>query len=86
MGDRHRLRIACKNLRYNVELYGELCGRKNRDAFLKKLKPVQDSLGWLVSLGSTADDETLAPSVTWLGLAAALAVRRDDGWRVTYPQ
>ncbi len=37
--------------------------------------PVQSSLGWLVSLGSTAGDETLGPSVTWMGLAAALAVR-----------
>jgi hypothetical protein len=37
--------------------------------------PVQQSLGWLVSLGGTADDEDLGPSVTWLGLAAGLAVR-----------
>ena len=37
--------------------------------------PVQDVLGWLVSLGSTGDDDQLGPSVTWIGLAAALAVR-----------
>lgn len=37
--------------------------------------PVQTSLGWLVSLAATSDDEGLGPSVTWMGLAAALAVR-----------
>jgi superfamily II DNA or RNA helicase len=37
--------------------------------------PVQTSLGWLVSLGATAGDDTLGASVTWMGLAAALAVR-----------
>ena len=37
--------------------------------------PVRMTLGWLVSLGSTAEDETLGASVTWMGLAAALAVR-----------
>jgi hypothetical protein len=37
--------------------------------------PIRSSLGWLVALGSTAEDETLGTSVTWMGLAAALAVR-----------
>jgi len=37
--------------------------------------PISDSLGWLVSLGATADDDRLGASVTWMGLAAALAVR-----------
>jgi superfamily II DNA or RNA helicase len=37
--------------------------------------PVRSSLGWLVSLNSTHDDEGLGASVTWMGLAAALAVR-----------
>jgi hypothetical protein len=36
---------------------------------------VQTSLGWLVSQGSTADDDQFGASVTWMGLAAALAVR-----------
>jgi hypothetical protein len=36
---------------------------------------VRDTLGWLVALADTHDDEELAPSVTWIGLAAALAVR-----------
>ncbi|MFP4634942.1 MAG: DEAD/DEAH box helicase [Nitriliruptoraceae bacterium] len=37
--------------------------------------PVQEVLGWLVSLGGTAEDRELGPSVTWIGLAADLAVR-----------
>jgi hypothetical protein len=37
--------------------------------------PVQTSLGWLVSLGATTGDDKLGASVTWMGLAAALAVR-----------
>ena len=37
--------------------------------------PLQQSLGWLVSLGSTAEDDQLGASVTWMGLVAALAVR-----------
>ena len=36
--------------------------------------PVQASLGWLVSLGDAADD-AFGVSVTWMGRAAALAVR-----------
>ena len=37
--------------------------------------PVGASLGWLVALGETADDDTTGPSVAWLGLMTALAVR-----------
>ncbi len=37
--------------------------------------PVQSTLGWLVSLVAAEPDERLAPSVPWMGLAAALAVR-----------
>jgi hypothetical protein len=37
--------------------------------------PVQSSLGWLVSLVATSEDERLGASVTWMGLAAGLAVR-----------
>ncbi len=36
---------------------------------------IAHTLGWLVALADTHDDEELAPSVTWIGLAAALAVR-----------
>jgi hypothetical protein len=36
---------------------------------------IAHTLGWLVALADTHDDEDLAPSVTWIGLAAALAVR-----------
>lgn len=37
--------------------------------------PVRSSLGWLVTQGGTVDDDTLGTSVTWMGLAAGLAVR-----------
>ncbi len=37
--------------------------------------PLRQSLGWLVSLSSTAEDDQLGVSVTWMGLVAALAVR-----------
>jgi hypothetical protein len=37
--------------------------------------PIASSLGWLVSLAGTADDDGLGASATWMGLAAALAVR-----------
>jgi hypothetical protein len=37
--------------------------------------PIASSLGWLVSLAGRADDEGLGASATWMGLAAALAVR-----------
>ncbi len=45
--DRHRLRIACKNLRYNLELFGAVCGKRKVEKFLTQLKPVQDDLGHL---------------------------------------
>lgn len=47
VGDRHRLRIACKNLRYNIDLYGALFGARKAGGFLKRLKAVQDDLGQL---------------------------------------
>jgi superfamily II DNA or RNA helicase len=37
--------------------------------------PVQTTLGWLVSLGASPEEDQFGPSVTWMGLAAALAVR-----------
>lgn len=37
--------------------------------------PVAATLGWLVSLGATGDDESVGASVSWIGLAAGLAVR-----------
>ena len=37
--------------------------------------PVESCLGWLVALGDTAGEEGIGPSVAWLGLVAALAVR-----------
>jgi triphosphatase len=44
---RHRLRIACKNMRYTAELFGQLYPRKAAKRFLKRLKPAQDGLGAL---------------------------------------
>ncbi|MGF1596763.1 MAG: DEAD/DEAH box helicase [Acidimicrobiales bacterium] len=37
--------------------------------------PIEAGLGWLVGLARTADPETCGPSVRWLGLVTALAVR-----------
>ena len=37
--------------------------------------PIGASLGWLIGLGRTVDDDTTGPSVAWLGKAASLAVR-----------
>ena len=37
--------------------------------------PIAATLGWLVGLRASADDDALGTSATWLGLVAALAVR-----------
>ena len=37
--------------------------------------PLSSTLGWLVTVGHTHDDEGVGASVTWLGLAAGLALR-----------
>ncbi|MDH3681241.1 MAG: DEAD/DEAH box helicase [Acidimicrobiia bacterium] len=37
--------------------------------------PIGASLGWLVALGQTTEDESTGPSVAWLGHVTALAVR-----------
>lgn len=37
--------------------------------------PIESSLGWLVALGRTADDDSTGVSVAWIGLVTALAVR-----------
>lgn len=55
VGDRHRLRIACKNLRYNVELFGALYGKRRVERFLAQLKPVQDDLGHLNDVSRARD-------------------------------
>jgi inorganic triphosphatase YgiF len=55
VGDRHRLRIACKNLRYNVELFGALYGKRKAERFLARLKPVQDDLGHLNDVSRARD-------------------------------
>lgn len=55
VGDRHRLRIACKNLRYNAELFGSLYGKRKVERFLAQLKPVQDDLGHLNDVSRARD-------------------------------
>lgn len=55
VGDRHRLRIAGKNLRYNVELYGALYPKPKVERFLVLLKPVQDDLGHLNDVSRARD-------------------------------
>ena len=37
--------------------------------------PIETALGWLAALGATTDDERSGPSVAWMGLVTALAVR-----------
>ncbi|MBW3619115.1 MAG: hypothetical protein KY461_02630 [Actinobacteria bacterium] len=44
--------------------------------------PVQQTLGWLVSLAATATEDTLGPSATWLGLVASLGARLVGAGRV----
>src|SRR5262249_57106670 len=41
---RHKLPIACKNMRYNAELFGQLYPRRRVKRFVERLKPAQDAL------------------------------------------
>jgi CHAD domain-containing protein len=41
----HELRIACKNLRYSIELYASLYAAKKTQRYLKGLTKLQDTLG-----------------------------------------
>lgn len=44
--DRHKLRIALKNLRYGSEFFGDLFGKdKQRQAFRKRMSALQEHLG-----------------------------------------
>jgi triphosphatase len=42
---RHKLRIALKQLRYTIELLGSLFGNHAVKSYVKRLKPLQDALG-----------------------------------------
>lgn len=53
--DRHRLRIAGKNLRYNVELFSGLYPKRKVAKFLGALKPMQDDLGDLNDVSRARD-------------------------------
>jgi triphosphatase len=52
---RHKLRIACKNMRYNAELFGQFYPRRRVKRFVKRLKPAQDGLGDLNDVRSAHD-------------------------------
>ena len=62
---RHRLRIAVKNLRYTVELLRGLYPERDVRRYVEQLKPVQDELGQandvrvayglVIELGRTAE-------------------------------
>jgi inorganic triphosphatase YgiF len=43
---RHKLRIACKEFRYTVELLGSLFNSQEVRRFVKRLKALQDNLGY----------------------------------------
>jgi triphosphatase len=69
--NRHRLRIAVKKLRYAIELLESLYDEREARPFVKRLKRVQDELGYandvrvayglVIELGrSTADSEPVA--------------------------
>ena len=53
---RHNLRIRAKRLRYAIEFFGGLHGgRREREAFLKRLKAMQDDLGALNDMAVAID-------------------------------
>ncbi len=73
--DEVRERLAAAGASSEVWEHADPVALPGGDRAAALTAPVQSSLGWLVALGSTAEDESLGVSVTWLGLAAALAVR-----------
>jgi inorganic triphosphatase YgiF len=51
--NRHRLRIALKKLRYSVEFYASLFDAGEVKSFMKRLKPLQEELGYLNDVRTT---------------------------------
>ena len=45
--DQHSVRIACKKLRYGIDLFASLYKKREVTAFVRSLKVVQDELGTL---------------------------------------
>lgn len=77
---RHRLRIAAKNLRYALEGFGPLFDTKAVDRFVGRLKDLQDQLGALndaVMAGRLV--ERLDPEGDELAAAQRLLAARDRG-------
>ena len=44
--ERHKLRIAAKKLRYTIELFGDLFPKRGLQNYTRKLKRLQDDLGY----------------------------------------
>jgi inorganic triphosphatase YgiF len=60
----HSLRIACKKLRYSVELFNGLLPRKKTERYLARLSDLQDILGQLNDLSNVQKRlSELSPSV-----------------------
>jgi len=63
-GGLHTLRIACKKLRYSVELFNDLLPRKKTERYLRQLSDLQDILGQLNDLSNVQQRvNELPPSV-----------------------
>ena len=61
----HKLRIACKKLRYSVELFGDLLPRKKAERYLRQLEKLQNILGLLNDLATAQQHLTeLSQSVS----------------------
>jgi len=61
----HALRIACKKLRYSVELFSGLLPEKKTERYLRQLSNLQDILGQLNDLSNAQQRLTeLSQSVT----------------------
>jgi triphosphatase len=59
---RHKLRIAAKKLRYAIELLGSLFDQAELEAFVKRLKRLQDDLGYANDVHVAHD---LLPELTY---------------------
>lgn len=57
---RHRLRVAAKKARYDIEFFQSLYGKERTRPYLKVLANLQDELGWLNDL---AVAERLLPAI-----------------------
>jgi triphosphatase len=70
---RHKLRIAAKNLRYAIELLGSLFDQTELQAFVKRLKRLQDDLGYANDVHVAHDllPELSYQGASWSAVASA---------------